>query len=51
LSTILECDVPPCHHRGMTPENHTRYQLNVLWASHLQLKTKSKSEQMTQHWG
>jgi hypothetical protein len=22
LSTIPESDVPPCHHRGMRPENH-----------------------------
>jgi hypothetical protein len=34
----------------MRPENHPRYQPNVLQASHLQLKTKSESKQMTQHW-
>jgi hypothetical protein len=36
---------------GMRPENHPRYQPNVLRAIHLQLKTKSESEQTTQHWG
>jgi hypothetical protein len=51
LSTIPESDVPPCHHRGMRLENHPWYQPNVLRASHLQLKTKSGNEQMTQHWG
>jgi hypothetical protein len=51
LSTIPESDVPPCHHRGMRPKNHPPYQPNVLRASHLQLKTKSENEQMTQHWG
>jgi hypothetical protein len=51
LSTIPESDVPPWHHRGMRPKNHPWYQPNVLRASHLQLKTKSKNEQMTQHWG
>jgi hypothetical protein len=51
LSTIPESDVPPCHHRGMRPKNHPHYQPNVLRASHLQLKTKSESEQMTQDWG
>jgi hypothetical protein len=51
LSTIPESDVPSCHHWGMRLENHPRYQPNVLRASHLQLKTKSESEQMTQHWG
>jgi hypothetical protein len=51
LSTIPESDAPTCHHRGMRPENHPQYQPNVLWASHLQLKTKSENEQMTEHWG
>jgi hypothetical protein len=49
LSIIPKSDVPPCHHRGMRPENHPQYQPNVLRASHLQLKTKSESKQMTQH--
>jgi dTDP-4-dehydrorhamnose 3,5-epimerase-like enzyme len=51
LSTIPESDAPTCHHRDMKPKNHPRYQPNVLRAIHLQLKTKSESEQMTQHWG
>jgi dTDP-4-dehydrorhamnose 3,5-epimerase-like enzyme len=51
LSTIPESDAPTCHHRDMKPKNHPWYQPNVLRASHLQLKTKSENEQMTQHWG
>jgi hypothetical protein len=39
-STIPQSDVPPWHHRGMTPENHPLHQQNVLRASNLQLKTK-----------
>jgi hypothetical protein len=35
----------------MRPENHPWYQPNVIWAIHLQLKTNSEHEQMTQHWG
>jgi hypothetical protein len=50
LVPIPESDVPPCHHWGMRPENHPRYQPNVLRAIHLQLKTKSESKQTTQHW-
>jgi hypothetical protein len=36
---------------GMRPKNHPQSQRNVLRASHLQLKTKGETEQMTQHWG
>jgi hypothetical protein len=49
LSTIPESDAPTCHHRDMKLENHPRYPPNVLRAIHLQLKTKSESEEMTQH--